>query len=77
MLVRADPWSAGGWRSGRSADPLYDLGTGNQVKIPSEVMIPEPANLNLPTLALFRSLIIRIRLRLLLLSELCPETGVV
>ncbi len=28
---------------------LYDLGTGNQVKIPSEVMIRKPANLNLPT----------------------------
>ncbi len=75
--MRADPWPTGGRRSGRSADHLYDLGTGNQVKIPSEVMIPKPANLNLPTLALFRSLIIRTRLRLLLLGELCPETGAV
>ncbi len=34
---------------------LYDLGTGNQVKIPSEVMIRKPANLSSPISALFRS----------------------
>jgi type VI secretion system protein ImpC len=33
---------------------LYDLGTGNQVKIPSEVMIPKRANSNSRIWALFR-----------------------
>jgi type VI secretion system protein ImpC len=39
---------------------LYDLGTGNQVKIPTEVMIPKHASLNLRTWALSRFLTIRI-----------------
>jgi type VI secretion system protein ImpC len=39
---------------------LYDLGTGNQVKIPTEVMIRKRASLNLLTWALSRFLTIRI-----------------
>lgn len=39
---------------------LYDLGTGNQVKIPSEVMIPETREFEFANLGFIRSLIIRI-----------------
>lgn len=56
---------------------LYDLGTGNQVKIPSEVMILKPANLNLPASASFPVVLQEPRLCVLLLGELHPETGAV
>jgi type VI secretion system protein ImpC len=56
---------------------LYDLGTGNQVKIPSEVMIPE-TRIRIRESGLYSVVLLqKPRLRLLLLSQLRPETGAV
>ena len=57
---------------------LYDLGTGNQVKIPSEVMIPETREFEFASLGFIPlSYFQESRLRLLLLGELHPEAGAV
>ena len=36
---------------------MYDLGTGNQMKIPTEVLIPETREFEFANLALFRCLL--------------------
>ncbi len=57
---------------------LYDLGTGNQVKIPSEVMIPETREFEFASLGFIPlSYYKKSRLRLLLLGQLRAETGAV
>lgn len=57
---------------------LYDLGTGNQVKIPSEVMIPETREFEFASPGLYPAVVLqKSRLRLLLLGQLRAETGAV